>query len=106
MNAEDLKNAIGSQAESIIVNDLGLNQISPHVYHCCITEHMKGNKNAPMEFYQDGYNFHCHDCKENYDILDHAGTKYQGAEFFAYLKQLAGEEAARIMQGELLTINQ
>ena len=90
MNAEELKNIIGSQAESIIVNDLGLNQISPHIYHCCITEHRKGNQNAPMEFYQDGYNFHCHDCKQNYDILDHAGKKYQGVEFFAYLKQLAG----------------
>ena len=82
--AEELKEMIGGQAESIIANDLGI-ESSNSEYPCRITEHRKTT--AKMRWL--GVNFFCCDCQTGYDILNHAKLHHSD-DFYGYLKRLAG----------------
>ncbi len=88
---DDLTQMIGTRAESIISSDLGLESIGRSMYACFLTQHDKGQKNAPTQFFPDSFKFKCHDCGLLYDIKDHAKAKFSdGKEQYKYLEGLAG----------------
>lgn len=87
MNIEELKQEIGSRAESIIASDVGAHS-SNKSYPCFITQHQKGNK-ARAVWYADKLSFYCHDCKELYDIVNHA-QKHSQSDVMGYLRNIAG----------------
>lgn len=88
---DDLTEMIGASAENIIASDLGLQSIGNGMYSCFMTDHRKGNNNAPTQFFADSFKFKCHDCGLLYDIKDHARSKFnEGGEQYKYLCELAG----------------
>jgi len=90
MDWEDLKQSIGDKAKEIIESDRG-NGMSGGKVECFMTDH----KSKPtLEWLADLYKFHCYNCSENYDIIDHCKWMAHDDMKQAYriLCELAGEE--------------
>ena len=82
---DELKSMIGDKALYQIVGYYGLREYKNGEYDCIMTEH---KSKATMKWLS-GLNFHCCNCDQNYDIVNHA-KKLHPDNMHAYLKDLAG----------------
>jgi len=89
---QELKNIIGDRAKDIIVSELQLKHLSANKYACKFNNPPHTKENAISEWNTSNYSFHCYDCKNNYDIINHAQETSDATE---YLYNLAGIEYKR-----------